>query len=152
MHRKPYPFPKDFFRPPLLSSCYSPYKRPLLAGNSPLSSAREIASPGVVRLDTPEFKRVSLRISDSCKAVGRKILEGPLDNLKSQQVLFSPKSSLPHLRPMVHVPSQKALPSIRKTRKVDIEVPLKLLSISFNKRSSSKQQQKLMTFGPLRRQ
>jgi hypothetical protein len=149
MLRKPYPFPKDFFCPPLLSSCYSPYKPPLLAGNSPLSSAREMASPCyAARQDTPEFKRVSLRISESCKAVGRRILDSPLDNLKSQQVLLSPKNSLPHLRPMVHVPSHKALPSIRRPRRVDIEVPLKLLNISFNKRSS----RKLMTFGPLRRQ
>lgn len=149
MRKKSYPFPADFFCPPLKLPFHPSYKPPLLAGNSPLASARDFeATPVYLREKTPDFKRVSLRISNSCKAIQHnpKIPRKPRLHLSP----LTPRSSLPSLKPLGPMKSEAVLPSIQNHRRAMIEVALKSMHSTIKLRSPRSNHRRLESFGAQR--
>jgi hypothetical protein len=146
MHERPYSFPNDFFFPPRLVKQPS-YLPPLIAGRPLLQSRSEKCSPRFGRQVTPDFKRTTLQISNSCKAVGRRVLETPMNYSKLKRAPFYPDSSLPQIRPMVYFPSQQVLLlSVTKPQQSLKKGPDKSLKVTFNLTNQRRLRPQLVSF------
>lgn len=150
MHERPYSFPNDFFFPPRLVK-QSSYLPPLLAGRPLLQSRSEKCSPRFGRqVSTPDFKRTTLQISNSCKAVGRRVLETPMNYSNLKRTPFYPDSSLPQIRPMVHIPSQQVLlQSVTKPQHCLKRGPDKSMKVTFNLTNQRRLRPQLVSFRAL---